>query len=65
MGRLENDALGEEQFAQMRERIPLNRLDTTDDIAHAALFLASTRAGYITGCDLLVDGGFVARLQEA
>lgn len=65
MGRLENDALGEEQFAQMRERISLNRLGTADDIAHAALFLASTRAGYITGCDLLVDGGFVARLQEA
>lgn len=65
MGRLENDAMGEERFAQMRERISLGRLGTADDIAHAALFLASAKAAYITGCDLLVDGGFVARLQEA
>lgn len=65
MGRLENKALGEEKFAQMRERVALGRLGSAEDIAHAALFLASSQAAYITGCDLLVDGGVVAGLRQA
>ncbi|OLF53728.1 SDR family oxidoreductase [Pseudomonas chlororaphis] len=37
--------------------IPLKRLGTPQDIAHAMLFLASEQAGYITGQTLVVDGG--------
>lgn len=37
--------------------IPLARFGTAEDIADAALFLASERAGYITGHTLVVDGG--------
>ena len=37
--------------------IPLKRIGTPQDIANAALFLASDEASYITGVDLLVDGG--------
>lgn len=38
-------------------KIPLKRLGTTDEVAHATLFLASNMAGFITGETLYVDGG--------
>jgi NAD(P)-dependent dehydrogenase (short-subunit alcohol dehydrogenase family) len=38
-------------------RIPMQRLGTVDDIGLAAVFLASPMAGYITGAQLIVDGG--------
>jgi 3-oxoacyl-[acyl-carrier protein] reductase len=38
-------------------RIPLGRYGTPDDIAKVALFLASADAGYMTGADVVVDGG--------
>lgn len=38
-------------------RIPLGRMGTTDDMAGAALFLASPLAAYVTGQTLIVDGG--------
>ncbi len=63
MGRLENNSMGEEQLSAMKQRIALERLGTADDIAQTALFLASAKAAYITGCDILVDGGFVASVQ--
>ena len=37
--------------------IPLGRIGLTEDVALAAVFLASDEASYITGQDLLVDGG--------
>ena len=40
---------------------PLRRLGRPDDIAQAALFLASERASFITGTHLEVDGGFMAQ----
>ena len=39
------------------EAYPLGRLGHPDDVAHAALFLASDAAAFITGADLPVDGG--------
>jgi len=38
-------------------RVPLHRFGTADEIANAALFLASPAASYITGAELAVDGG--------
>ncbi len=58
MGRLENAAM--DNFEGMRSLIALGRLGDPQDIASAALFLVSEAAAYITGCDILVDGGFVA-----
>lgn len=40
----------------MGEQIPLKRFGTTEDVAQAAVFLASDRAAYITGQVLCVDG---------
>lgn len=39
------------------------RLGTPDDIAGAATFLLDPQAGFITGTDLLVDGGVVAAVR--
>jgi NAD(P)-dependent dehydrogenase (short-subunit alcohol dehydrogenase family) len=42
---------------EARASIPLGRLGTPRDIVNAALFLASDEAAYITGAELVVDGG--------
>ncbi|GLV95553.1 3-oxoacyl-(ACP) reductase [Streptomyces lavendulae subsp. lavendulae] len=49
--------LGEEYLRRMTAAIPLGRLGETTDIAHAALFLASDAAAFITGQTLTIDGG--------
>ena len=44
-----------------RRRTPWPRLGAPQDIANAAVFLASDRATYMTGSNLVVDGGWLAR----
>ena len=51
--------LGKEYLETMAASIPLKRLGSVEDIGHAAAFLASREAGYITGQTLIVDGGQV------
>ncbi|HUM07978.1 MAG TPA: 3-oxoacyl-ACP reductase FabG [Acidocella sp.] len=48
---------GPDYIAAMEASIPLKRLGTPEDIANAALFLASEEAAYITGQTITVDGG--------
>jgi len=50
-------ALNEEQRGALVQQIPLGRLGRPEDVAAAALFLASPAADYITGCTLHVNGG--------
>jgi len=49
--------LGEEQHAALLTQIPLARLGSPEDIAHAVAFLAGPQAAYITGTTLHVNGG--------
>jgi len=53
------EALGENVREGLRSQIPLGRLGTAEDVAHAVAFLCSEDAGYVTGQVLPVDGGMV------
>ncbi len=50
-------ALPEAQRTAFLQQIPLARLGTAEEVAHAVAFLASPRAAYITGVELHVNGG--------
>lgn len=62
------NAYGSASLAEMKElrvsQCPLRRMGTAFDVAEAALFLASNRAAYITGTELLVDGGLAATTRQ-
>lgn len=54
----------DEQVKAAREAmVPLRRIATPEDMADVALFLASPRAAYVTGQDLVVDGGLSQSLM--
>lgn len=49
----------EEMFSKLAQTQPIGRMGTPNEVAAMALFLASDDASFLTGCDYLVDGGFV------
>ena len=51
------DGLPEAQKTALLAQIPLARLGTAEEVAHAVAFLASPLAGYVTGTELHVNGG--------
>jgi 3-oxoacyl-[acyl-carrier protein] reductase len=53
------ESLGPEYIARMTSAIPQRRLGSVEDIAYAALFLASDEAAFISGQTIVVDGGQV------
>jgi glucose 1-dehydrogenase len=50
----------EESIAYSQSRTPMPRLGRPDDVARAATFLASDEATFMTGVNLMVDGGWMA-----
>jgi NAD(P)-dependent dehydrogenase (short-subunit alcohol dehydrogenase family) len=50
----------QEYARQILERIPLGRVGTPDEVASAAIFLASDASSFVTGHTLVVDGGITA-----
>ncbi|ALJ22352.1 SDR family oxidoreductase [Microbacterium sp. No. 7] len=63
MGQLELAGEGGGGMRAMLEASSAQRLGTPEDIAHATEFLLDPRSSFITGTDLLVDGGVVAALR--
>ena len=53
------DKLSDEQKTKINGQIPAGRIGNPDEIAAAALYLASKEAGYVTGTTLHVNGGMV------
>lgn len=52
-----------EMFAQTLARNPTGRMATPEEVANAVAFLASPRAGFISGTNLIVDGAMTQRVQ--
>jgi NAD(P)-dependent dehydrogenase (short-subunit alcohol dehydrogenase family) len=61
----ERDGLGPDdqdaRLAEFARRVPLRRVGSPEDIANAVLFFASDESGYVTGQELVVDGGYLVR----
>ncbi len=51
----------EERRDKIRDDVPLGRYGTSEDIAYGVLYLASDEAAYITGSELVIDGGYTAQ----
>jgi NAD(P)-dependent dehydrogenase (short-subunit alcohol dehydrogenase family) len=60
-GFIETPILGETDPAALREATPMGRLGEPAEVAAAIAFLASPEASFITGAELYVDGGYLAR----
>ena len=60
-GYLQRNFPGQEQemFEKLSRTQPVGRMGKPEEVAHLALYLCSDEASFITGCDYLVDGGFV------
>ncbi|AOA65065.1 L-rhamnose-1-dehydrogenase [Komagataella phaffii CBS 7435] len=59
----EEDLANDEKRVAMEKRVPLQRLGVPDDLAGPAVFLASDMSQYVTGAQVLVDGGLFVNLQ--
>ena len=50
--------------AKRHKQVPMGHMGSPEDVAHAALYLASDEAAYVTGAELIVDGGITAMIPE-
>ena len=50
-----------EEIQARIDNIPLGRVGTTEDISYGALFLASDESSFMTGSELVIDGGYTAK----
>lgn len=52
--------ISNDEIMKLEKRIPLKRMGDVSDISSMALYLCSKNASYITGQDIIIDGGFIA-----
>ena len=58
---LESQGDVEEGLKQLADLHPLGRVGKPEEVAHGILFLASEEASFVTGTELVIDGGYTAR----
>ena len=51
----------EEGLAKLARQVPLGRVGTPDDVAYAVVYLASDESSFVTGAELVIDGGISAQ----
>tara|TARA_B100001123_G_scaffold448651_1_gene610740 strand:+ start:5118 stop:5837 length:720 start_codon:yes stop_codon:yes gene_type:complete len=56
---LTRKVLGEDNMNELSKKIPMKRFATTSEVSKTVLFLASDLNSYISGQDIVVDGGFI------
>jgi 3(or 17)beta-hydroxysteroid dehydrogenase len=55
------DAVGPQAWEEVLNSIPVKKMGEPDDVAYGVLYLASDESKYVTGSELVIDGGFTAR----
>ena len=61
MGRNVDDVAAAQTEKVFMAGIPLGRLGQPEDVANAALWLASDESSYVTGISIPIDGGYIAK----
>lgn len=56
-----NSTFGEEELDALREKYPLKRFGKPEDIAKCAVYLLSDASSWMTGSNILIDGGFTLK----
>lgn len=49
-----------DDYQRMLEKVPMKRSGVVDDVAYSAVYLASDESNYVTGSELVIDGGLTA-----
>ena len=56
-----NGTFGEEELEALRQKYPLKRFGKPEDIAHCSVYLLSDASSWMTGSNILIDGGFTLK----
>lgn len=61
LGKAGDAGLSDEERTKFARQIPLKRIGTPEDVAYAAVYLASEESGFMTGAEIRLDGGLTAQ----